>query len=98
MRHIQCAEILCGHLYGSACDASVLSLPLLSAQWVLLVVISSWGRTSAVYLILSVSCFFGPLEGENLLKQVMSISHGLKIISLKLVLLDALQIMWHSWI
>lgn len=39
-----------------------------------------------------------PLEGDHLLKQVISISHGLKIINLKLILLDALQIVWHSWI
>lgn len=42
--------------------------------------------------------FFGLLEGDHVLKQMMSISHGLKIINLKLILLDALQIVWHSWI
>lgn len=36
---------------------------------------------------LNLEHFFGPLEGDHLLKQVMSISYGLKITSLKLILL-----------
>lgn len=47
---------------------------------------------------LNLEWFFGPFEGDHLLKQMMYISHRLKIISLKLILLDALQIVWHSWI
>lgn len=50
------------------------------------------------YSPLNLELFYGPLEGDHLLKRVMSIFRGLKIISLKLVLLDTLQIVWHSWI
>lgn len=62
----------------------------------LLAVIHCWGRKSIAYLIYF-ELFFGPLK-ENSSKYVDVYFPCIECICLRLILLDAQQITWHSWI